>query len=157
MEVSTRLTTTGDLAEVVRLVGDAHRGVADQRGGAHWLATAALPEPLAETVTDALAAPGCIALIGLIDDVPVGVAVAHLDIWRDATRVGIVRYLFVEADARQVGVGESLLDAVVEWARSNGCDALESMALPGDRELKNMFERYGLVARAIVVHRRLDR
>jgi GNAT superfamily N-acetyltransferase len=157
VEVSTRLTTTGDLAEVVRLVSDAHRAVADQRGGPHWLATAALPEPLTDTVADALAAPNCVALVGLIDDVPVGIALAHLDVWRDATRLGIVRYLYVEAEARQVGVGEALLDAIVEWARSHDCDALESMALPGDRELKNMFERYGLVARAIVVHRRLER
>ena len=157
MEVSTRLTTAGDLAEVVRLVRDAHRGVADQRGGAHWLATAAVPEPLAETVTDTLAAPDCVALVGLIDDVPVGVALAHLEVWRDATRLGIVRYLYVETEARQVGVGEALLDDIFVWAKANGCDALESMALPGDRELKNMFERYGLVARAIVVHRRLDR
>lgn len=151
------MTTAGDLVDVVRLIGDAHRAVEGQRGGSHWLATAALPEPLAETVAGALREPTCVALVGLIDDVPVGIALARLDVWREATKVGLVRYLYVEPEARQVGVGEALLDTIVEWAKANGCDALESMALPGDRELKNMFERYGLVARAIVVHRRLDR
>ena len=32
---------------------------------------------------------------------------------------------------------------------------IDGFALPGDRETKNFFERFGLTARAILVHRSL--
>jgi GNAT superfamily N-acetyltransferase len=55
-----------------------------------------------------------------------------------------------------VGIGELVMDALVAWAQDHGCEAIDAVALPGDRETKNFFERFGLTARAIVVHRRLD-
>ena len=63
--------------------------------------------------------------------------------------------VYVEPEARGVGVGEMLLDAVVAWATERGCIGIDSLALPGNRETKNFFESFGLVARAIVVHRPL--
>ena len=53
-------------------------------------------------------------------------------------------------------MGEAMLDLCLEWATSGGCIGLDSLALPGDRQTKNFFESFGLVARAIIVHRRLD-
>ena len=38
-------------------------------------------------------------------------------------------------------------------AAAQGCFGVDSLALPGDRHTKNFFESFGLVARAIVVHR----
>ena len=37
-----------------------------------------------------------------------------------------------------------------------GCFGVDSLALPGDRHTKNFFESFGLVARAIIVHRSLS-
>jgi hypothetical protein len=48
------------------------------------------------------------------------------------------------------------MDHVVAWCRAAGCFGIDSLALPGDRSTKNFFESFGLVARAIVVHRSLD-
>jgi hypothetical protein len=48
-----------------------------------------------------------------------------------------------------------LMDQLVEWCRERGCIGVDSLALPGDRATKNFFESFGLVARAIIVHRRL--
>jgi hypothetical protein len=48
-----------------------------------------------------------------------------------------------------------LLDAVIAWATGRKCIGIDSLALPGNRETKNFFESFGLVARAIVVHRPL--
>jgi hypothetical protein len=49
------------------------------------------------------------------------------------------------------------MDAVLAWCRECGCFGVDSLALPGNRETKNFFESFGLVARAIVVHRNLER
>jgi len=48
-----------------------------------------------------------------------------------------------------------LLDYVIEWATERHCVGVDSLVLPGNRETKNFFESFGLVARAIVVHRAL--
>ena len=69
--------------------------------------------------------------------------------------MAVIRELYVEPDGRDVGIGEALMDGVLAWAREQGCDGVDSFALPGNRALKNLFERYGLVARAILVHRPL--
>jgi hypothetical protein len=47
------------------------------------------------------------------------------------------------------------MEALVAWCGIAGCFGVDSLALPGDRHTKNFFESFGLVARAIVVHRKL--
>ncbi len=66
-----------------------------------------------------------------------------------------VEELFVEEEAREVGLGEGLLDAAVVWSRSVNSTAIELDALPGDRALKNLCERSGLRSRALIMHRPL--
>jgi len=44
---------------------------------------------------------------------------------------------------------------VLDWCRAHDCRGIDAAALPGNRALKNFFERFGLTARAIVVHRAL--
>jgi GNAT superfamily N-acetyltransferase len=68
----------------------------------------------------------------------------------------LLQYVYVEEWARGVGVGDALMRAVLEWARAHGAHTVGSSALPGDRALKNLFERHGLVAREILVEKRLD-
>jgi hypothetical protein len=46
--------------------------------------------------------------------------------------------------------------ALVEWCEGEGCSGVDSLALPGDRATKNFFESFGLVARALIVHKDLD-
>ncbi|MBU6202314.1 MAG: GNAT family N-acetyltransferase [Acidobacteria bacterium] len=56
----------------------------------------------------------------------------------------------VHPDARELGIGASLVDEIRRIARSGGHDRIDALALPGDRETKNLFERAGLTARLIV-------
>ena len=155
LDVTTRPAVAADQAEVVRLLETIRAAVAGERGGDAWLATAAAPVPLATFVADEVHDPAATVLLGALDEVPVGLCHVRAVRWRDGTAVAEVRHLFVDAEAREVGVGEALLDAAIDWARSHGCTAIESVALPGDRALKNLFERFGVVARAIVVHKDL--
>jgi GNAT superfamily N-acetyltransferase len=155
-DVVARPARPDDAGEVVRLLDAALAAVVGERGGDAWLSTGAALRPLEAFAARELTDDRAMVLLGTIDEVPVGILHVRLDTWRDATAVAVVHHLFVEPDAREVGVGEALLDGAIDWARSHGCLAIESLALPGDRALKNMFERFGLVARAIVVHRALD-
>jgi GNAT superfamily N-acetyltransferase len=63
--------------------------------------------------------------------------------------------VYVHPEAREVGLGDELLATAMAAARAAGCAALEGTALPGDRETKNLYERAGIVARLIVVSKRL--
>ena len=96
-------------------------------------------------------------LAGTVDDVVAGYAVARLEELRDGEVLGVLTDIFVEREARAVGVGEALVDCVTEWCEGHGCIGIDALALPGNRDTKNFFETFGFTARAIVVHRRLGR
>jgi GNAT superfamily N-acetyltransferase len=74
----------------------------------------------------------------------------------DGGLLGVIEDIYVDPGARAVGLGEALMDHLLRWCRDQGCFGVDSLALPGDRATKNFFESFGLVARAIVVHRPLD-
>jgi GNAT superfamily N-acetyltransferase len=94
-------------------------------------------------------------VVGTIDGTVVGYGVARLEPLHDGAVLGVVSDLYVEPEARGVGVGESMMTDLVAWCEARGCVGVDSLALPGDRATKNFFESFGLVARAIIVHRRL--
>jgi len=81
---------------------------------------------------------------------------ARHELAEGAVPVASIDELWVTPDAREMGVGEVLLDGVATWAQEAGCVALDADALPGDRATKNFFEQHGMVARAIRVERRFD-
>jgi GNAT superfamily N-acetyltransferase len=65
-------------------------------------------------------------------------------------RIATVVRVFVTAPARQVGIGDALINASKDAARQRGCVRIDALSLPGDRETKNLYERNGLTARLIV-------
>ncbi len=67
----------------------------------------------------------------------------------------MVTDLYTEPGARELGLGEITMQALVDWCTERGCFGVDSLALPGDRHTKNFFESFGLVARALIVHRAL--
>ena len=82
-------------------------------------------------------------------------ASGHVDVPSDGGRLAVVTDLYVEPEARGVGLGEAIMNHLVAWATDEGCFGVDSQALPGDRHTKNFFESFGLVARSLVVHRDL--
>lgn len=68
-----------------------------------------------------------------------------------AGKIGLIEQVFVTKDARNFGIGDSLVVETIAWAKHLKLVALDALALPGDRETKNLFERSGLVARLITV------
>jgi len=150
-----RPATAQDVAELERLDDLARAHLGPHRGGELYLLRDGRPVPPGPSFRDDLTDPQRLVLIGSIAGSPVGYAIASLQPLRDGYLLADVHEIFVEADARDVGVGEALMQAVTDWAVDRGCDGIDARALPGDRHTKNFFETFGLVARAITVHKDL--
>ncbi len=69
--------------------------------------------------------------------------------------VPLIANVFVAVEVRQLGLGDSLVNAAIESCHRLGATAVDAYALPGDRETKNLFERSGLTARLIIASKRL--
>lgn len=75
--------------------------------------------------------------------------------YADAEGVRTISHIYVRPECREIGAGDALMEWLVDDATAYGIIAVRAAALPGDRATKNLFERHGLVARAIQVERRL--
>lgn len=93
-----------------------------------------------------------LVLAGTLDDSIVGVAALRAG---SDPPVGSFDLLYVEPDARGVGLGAAMVGAGTDWLRQAGCSGVDVMALPGVRDTKQFLEGMGLVARLIVMHRAL--
>jgi GNAT superfamily N-acetyltransferase len=152
----TRPATDEDVARLAELVAEAVEEQREARGGAVWAQREAREVPAEASLKGAVADPEQLVLVGTIDDCPVGYAVARTERLRDGSTLGILSDVYVEAGAREIGLGEVLVDQVVAWCTDRGCRGIDALALPGNRETKNFFESFGFTARAIVVHKRLS-
>jgi GNAT superfamily N-acetyltransferase len=97
-----------------------------------------------------------LVVVGTVDETVVGFGVVTLERLRTGETLGIISDLFVEPDARAVGVGEAMADDLVAFCATRGCTGIDALALPGHRTTKNFFEGSGFTARALVMHRALD-
>ena len=145
-----RVAGAADAARLVELDAEARASVVAERGGALYLEREAVVfDPALLDASDA------IVVVGTVDDVPLGYATAVETDLPGGRRLAVLQGLYVEPGAREVGVGEAMMELVLEWCHERGSAGIDGLALPGDRATKNFFERFGLTARAIVVHRAL--
>lgn len=89
-------------------------------------------------------------LAGTLHDSIVGVAALQA---RSDPPVGSFDLLYVEPDARGVGLGAAMVETGIDWLRGTGCSGVDVVALPGARDTKQFLEGAGMVARLIVMHR----
>jgi GNAT superfamily N-acetyltransferase len=145
-------------ADLPRLAELARAGIAEllpTRGGAVWAAREGRSEPVEESLAADMVAPGTRVIVGTIDDFAVGYAVVHVEDLHDGSRLGVIDDIFVEEEARQVGVGEEMMGDLIAWCEDQGCAGMDAVALPGHRATKNFFEESGFTARKLVMHHRL--
>lgn len=140
-----------DIEDMARLWAHAVAELDGPRGGR--LLAGALSRPdLEGFLAAALDDPDRLFVIGFIDDVPVGLASARIE--RDRREaVADVELIFTEPQARQVGVGESMLEVVAGWSAQHDVVGLDAPALPGNRAAKSFFETQGFQARLLIMHR----
>ena len=154
-EEASRPATDTDLLRLAELAEVAVAELRGGRGGEVWARQAARRAPFEPQLQAQLADPSHHVLVGTVDDLVMGYAVVRTDVLADGGRLGVVTDLYTDPGARELGVGEVMMDALIAWSREQGCFGVDSLALPGDRHTKNFFESFGRVARAIVVHRSL--
>jgi GNAT superfamily N-acetyltransferase len=145
------------VADVPRLA-ELNRAVIEElspmRGGAIWKAREARQEPIEEALEELLDDPDARVLVATIDGTVVGYAVAHLEHLTDGGVLGVIDDIFVEDGARQVGLGELMINDLMAWCEERKCVGMDAMALPGHRATKNFFEESGFTARQLVMHHR---
>jgi GNAT superfamily N-acetyltransferase len=124
--------------------------------GAELMLLRESPPPTATQISQWLAAADVAVLVGVLDDVAVGAGIAHEEVLTTDTRLAVVTMFWVDEAARSVGVGEEILNGLVDWARARGCASIDAYALPGERITKNFFEAADFKARLLTVSHRLD-
>jgi GNAT superfamily N-acetyltransferase len=152
-----RRAEPGDAAILRELEATARAGLAEVRGGGRWLDVhhelgERWPRAIGERAVFVAVIPATDGDEGASDAV-VGLLVA--DLVDDPMRVARIDQVFVTADARELGFGDALVAAAIDWARAAGAELIEAETLPGDRNLKNLYERAGVTARLITVSKRL--
>jgi GNAT superfamily N-acetyltransferase len=155
-EEAVRSATPDDLPVIVGLAEALRAELTPMRGGRIWAVREARRGPLDEAYGALLADPATCVVVGTLDDVVIGFGVATVESLADGGKLGVVTELFVDDEARAVGVGETVLEALVTFCTREGCVGVDAWALPGHRAAKNFFEESGFTARAIVMHHAFD-
>ena len=150
-----RPATADDISLLAAVGRGVLSGMGDQRGGELFTRREARAEPVDADLLAALEDPDRFLVAGTFADVPLGYGLVRREVLRDGAPLAVLEDFVVDPEARGVGIGEAIMDAVLAWAIDHGCIGIDAMALPGDRETKNFFESFGLKARALVVHRDL--
>ncbi|HET6949497.1 MAG TPA: GNAT family N-acetyltransferase [Acidimicrobiales bacterium] len=150
-----RPASPADVDGLVALAAAAADEKRAQKGGEVWWRRERRQGDLREALAALIDAGDHEVVVGTLDGAVVGYGVVRREQLADGGLLGVIDDLYVEPGARAVGLGEVLMDHLVRWCRDQGCFGVDSLALPGDRSTKNFFESFGLVARAIVVHRPL--
>jgi ribosomal protein S18 acetylase RimI-like enzyme len=152
-----RVATANELARVAELARELRSELRAERGGALWETREARPEPLDDALAELARRDDALVVVGTTEDVLVGYGIARLEPLRDGTRLGVIDEIYVEPEARAVGVGELVVERLVAFCVEAGCIGVDATALPGHRQAKNFFERAGFTARSLVMHRARER
>lgn len=143
-----RLATANDIEALGWLQGLARDGLVDARGGALLLAESPAIVDWSATLDD----DDVIVLVGTLLDVVLSFMVMEL---RAEIDRGCITNAFVEEGARELGLGDTMVEHAKRAVRAAGLTGIEAVALPGDRNTKNLYERAGMTARKITVYKAL--
>ena len=153
VNVTSRLATEDDLGKLV----DLYRALEEEMTALHtmWPVADGLDEPVIDSFRSALAEPDTLVLIGEIDGYPFGFLMARVErllAQADGERVGSIRLIYVDREAREVSVAEAMRDMALDILRQRGITKFDAHVLPGHRLAKNFFEAGGFSARSIIMH-----
>ena len=147
-----RVATADDLARVTDLARGFRAELRAERGGPLWATREARPEPLDDTLASFLGRDDATVLVGTLDEHIVGYGIVRIERLRDGEQLGVIEEIYVQPEARAVGIGELLVSGLVAFCAGAGCSGVDAAALPGHRQAKNFFERAGFTARLLVMH-----
>ncbi len=141
-----------DLGVIEALVAELRDELIPMRGGLIWSLREARENSDRAAFNELLGEEASQIYVGTIDDTVIAVGTATVVALHDGSKLGVINELFVTPGARAIGVGECLLEALVEWCTAQKCIGIDALALPGHRATKNFFEGAGFTARSITMH-----
>jgi GNAT superfamily N-acetyltransferase len=153
--VTARPATSAECALTAALADQATVTVRDERGGRWHLDHDVVGVSPHEGHASAVQDVNRQVAVGCIDGTVVGYGLAYLSPTADG-QLCMIDELVVHPQAQAIGVGSEILAEVRRWAVMNGCQAIESQVLPGNRAAKNFFERVGMKTRKMRVSADLD-
>jgi GNAT superfamily N-acetyltransferase len=156
MMEAARLARVEDLDAIEAIAKRGRDEKAQLRGGELFLAREAAWPPVPDRIGAALGDDRSVVVVGTYGDVVFGYATALVEELPDGRRLGVLEELMVEPEARKSGIGEAMMELILDTLRAAGCLGVDSWALPGDRDTKNFFESFGLKARLLRVHRSFE-
>jgi ribosomal protein S18 acetylase RimI-like enzyme len=153
MRIEATVATIDDLTSLLTL----YRGLEREMEALHrmWPLADGLDEPVEGSLRRAIDSPDTIVLVGHIEEVPFGFLLARIEDMlsqADGEKLGVIRLIYVDPEAREVAVGEAMRDLVMEMLRERGITKFDAHVLPGHRLAKNFFEAGGFAARSIIMH-----
>ncbi|MBT8164445.1 MAG: hypothetical protein HKO63_01520 [Acidimicrobiia bacterium] len=157
LEIAARPATDADLPDLLRLYRLLEKEMENLRG--LWKEADGLPEPIEESLAQAVADPATSVYIGTADEVPFGFILGYsapLLPQANGERMATIKLVFTEEEARGVGVGEVMRDTLVAQFRAEGHRWFDAHVLPGHRLAKNFFEAGGFSARFIIMNHEDD-
>ena len=101
MSIGTRVAKTSDLQELVGLYRRFRQDLADERGAAVHLVKEAFVEPLESLMSSVVQDDNRLVILGLVDQVPVGIAIGRIEELANASRLVVVEALYVDPPARR--------------------------------------------------------
>jgi len=143
-----------DLGFIADLWDEAIAELGGQRGG-FLLAGSLTRADLASELKAAQADSDRLLVVGLLEEVSVGFASVFCDRQRREP-IAAIELVYVQPDARQVGVAEAMIKEIMRWAGDRGCIGIDAPALPGSRSSKAFFEDNGFTARLLVMHHPIE-
>jgi ribosomal protein S18 acetylase RimI-like enzyme len=153
MRVIARPAGAADVPALLRL----YRGLEAEMTALHpmWPLADGLAEPVESSFEHLLGDPEALVVMGEIDGYAFGFAMARIEeILPQAAgeRIGSIRLIYVEPEAREISLGEEMRDHLIGELRRRGISRFDAHVLPGHRLAKNFFEAGGFSARAIIMH-----
>ncbi len=155
MEVASRTAIQDDLPRLTAMYRPALAEQVALREA--WSVAEGLPEPVDLAFRNLLADPHSVVQVGVIDNLVFGFIWARIEPLlpqAGGERIGVVRMVYVEEEARTVGVGEAMLQATLAELRSRGISRFDAIVSPGHRLAKNFFESADFKARRITMYHR---
>jgi len=149
MQITARDATEADLADIERL----YTAFAAEQAALRplWHASEGLPSPAAGAIPPLVASNAM--TVGTIDGQLDGFFVGDERTLVDGEqRVGVIRYIFTEPEARGVGLADEMFKHGIGKLADRGIEAFDATVSPGHREAKNFYEAHGFSARSITRH-----
>lgn len=153
MRIEARRAGPDDVPAIARLYADLEREQAELKS--MWPVLDGLELPVEGAIHEILEDDRSLLVLGTIDEVPFGFGWARSEAMlhrAEGERVGVVRLIYVDPEARGVAVGEAMIEWLLARLRESGHRRFDARVSPGHRLAKNFFEQNGFAARLIIMH-----